>query len=66
MTALPPTPVTGSNKAIGAILAGSASVILTYVLNAYIHPPLPAEIGQAIQTLLTTLVVYYVPHGGDA
>jgi hypothetical protein len=65
VTALPPTPTVGVNKAVGAVLAGALSTIVIYLLNRYVQPPLPAEIGQAIQTILTTAVVYYVPHGGD-
>jgi large-conductance mechanosensitive channel len=57
--------VIGVNKAVGAVLAGALTTIVVYLLNRYIQPPLPSEIGQAIQTILTTVVVYFVPHGGN-
>src|SRR5260221_13018553 len=66
VTALPPTTTVGINKAIAAGLAGAASTIIIFVINRYSQPPLPAEIGQAIQTLLTIAGVYFVPHGGEA
>lgn len=63
MTALPPSPPPGNNKAIAAVISGALSTIVIYILNQFIHPPLPAEIAGAISTVLTTAAVWLVPHG---
>jgi len=61
-------PLSGYGKSIAAVLAGSGSTIVVYIINQvlakYSMPPLPAEITAAIQTLLTTGAVYYSPQGG--
>ena len=65
MTALLPDPKQGVNKTIASGLAGAASIILVYVIDQFVKTPLPAEIVAAVQMLVTTLIVWYVPHGGD-
>jgi CDP-diglyceride synthetase len=59
-------PTVGPNKAIAAVIGGAVTTILVWVLNTYAHANIPAEIAGAGQTLITTALVYFVPHGGDA
>lgn len=57
-------PPAGMNKAVASIASGAASVIAIYIINQVIPHPLPAEIVAAVQTLVTSLAVWLVPHGG--
>ncbi len=55
----------GTNKAVAAGLAGAVVTIAAYVLSLYkINPP--SEVVTAAQTIIVTLLVYFVPHGGKA
>ena len=56
----------GTNKAVAAGLAGAVTTIVAYVLDQFVKTPIPLELVAAIQTVITTLLVYFVPHGGDA
>ena len=66
MTALPPNPVMGNNKAVAAVLSGAVCTIAVYIIDQFLKTPLPAEIVAALQTIVTTGLVWFVPHGGDA
>lgn len=55
----------GSNKAIAAVMAGSGMIIVTWALHQYGHVTLPEEVEQAAQTLVTTALVWLVPHGSE-
>lgn len=57
---------TGSNKAIASILGGAASVVLIYIIDQFVKTPLPPEICAAVQTIVITALVYFVPHGTAA
>ena len=64
-----PTPVvepnasTGNNKAYAAIIAGAATTIIVYAVDAIAKTTMPPDIVAAIQTLVTVAAVYFTPHG---
>jgi hypothetical protein len=56
----------GNNKAVAAGAVGSFALILCWGWDIMVPAhPMPAEVGIAISTLLSTLVVYLIPHGGS-
>jgi len=63
MTDSPPPTNLGSNKAIAAGLAGMIIVIASYVATLFGIKP-PPEVWTAVQNIVVTVLVYYVPHGG--
>ncbi len=53
----------GSNKAIAAAIGGALATIVIWALNRYLPPPpIPAEITAAIQTIIVTGLVWFIPH----
>lgn len=56
----------GNNKAIASGIAGAVTIVAVYVINQFMTSPLPPEIVAAVQTIVTTAIVWYVPHGGTA
>lgn len=62
----PPAPSPGPNKAIASLFAGAIVTIFAYLVNLFTHQTLPPEVIGALQTIIVTAVVYFVPHGGDA
>jgi hypothetical protein len=51
-------------KVSAGALAGALSIILVWVVNAFVLPesnPLPGEVASAITTVLTFVVGYVVP-----
>ncbi len=64
LPAVPPT--IGPNKAIASGLAGAITTIIIWALNTYAQAGIPDFISGSVLTIITTLLVYYVPHGGDA
>lgn len=62
----PGPPPVGMGKSVAAIVAGSLSTIVLYIVNSilahYGAAPLPSEIVAAVQTLITTAAVYWTPH----
>ena len=57
---------TGSNKALASMFGGAVAVVLIYAIDQFVKTPLPAEICAAVQTIVITLLVYFVPHGKAA
>ena len=61
----PPGPI-GLGKSMAAVAAGALSTILIYIIDAILKAKgadaLPAGIEAAVQTLVTTAAVYFVPH----
>jgi hypothetical protein len=56
----------GNHKAIAAGVVGSSALIIVWFWDIFVPAhPMPAEIGIAISTLLSTLAVYVIPHGGN-
>ncbi len=66
MTATPPNPPTniGSNKASASGLAGAVVTIVIWGVNAAWGVTIPAEVAAAITTVVGTVLVWLVPHGG--
>ncbi len=58
-------PSVGPNKAIAAGAAGSASVLVVWILGQF-GVTLPPEVASAATTLAATLFAWLVPHGGNA
>lgn len=59
-----PTP--GNNKAVAAGMVGSFALILSWGWDILVPAhPMPAEVGIAISSLLSTMAVYLIPHGGN-
>ena len=62
VTANPPAPNIGFGKSVAAVVAGAATPGVVDLINQFMPQPLPAEITDAIQTLITAAAVYYTPH----
>lgn len=63
-TMMTPPPAPGPNKAIAAGLAGAIVTIISYLITLFAHQQLPVEVVAALQTIIVTALVYFVPHGG--
>lgn len=57
-----PDPTPGAAKSVAAIAAGALATIVVYVVDQVTGKTLPPEIVAAVQTLVTTAAVYFVPH----
>jgi cobalamin biosynthesis protein CobD/CbiB len=66
MTVPGPTVSSGNNKAIAAVLGGALSTIVVYMVEKLTHQPMPADISAAVQTVVVTVLVWLVPHGGTS
>lgn len=52
------------NKAYASGLTGSLSLIIAWIWNTFIpEHPMPAEVAIAMSTFLSTLAVFFTPHG---
>lgn len=54
----------GYGKVVAAGAAGAVTIVLTWVLDTFVIPghPIPAEVGDALTTLIATGAVYWTPH----
>lgn len=56
---------TSSDKAIVSGIAGAAVTVLIYILSLFDIKP-PAEVATAFNTIVATVMVYYIPNKGGS
>lgn len=59
---LPPPPQLGPNKAIAAVVAGATVAICAWAVSYFTKIVVPPGMWETVQTLIVTVLVYYVPH----
>jgi hypothetical protein len=52
----------GYGKTIASVLGGAITTIAVFVAQQEMGHPLPAEVSGALQTIITTLAVYFTHH----
>jgi hypothetical protein len=52
----------GYAKMGAAALAGAITTVLVYAVDQFLRTPVPAEVVAALQTIVTTFVVWATPH----
>lgn len=57
----PPLPKIGNGKTYASVLGGAIALILVFVLTSN-NVAIPTDVAQAIQLIVTTLLVVLVPH----
>ena len=52
----------GYGKSVAALVAGAVTTLGVYIIEQSLGHPLPAEITNAAQVIITAVAVYVVPH----
>ncbi len=52
----------GYGKSTAAVLAGAIVTIIVWALDTFTTVKLSVEVAGAIQTVITTVAVFFVPH----
>lgn len=56
--------MTGANKAVAAGLSGALTTVVAFALGLF-GVTLPPEVVAGVGTIITTALVWLVPHGGE-